>query len=362
MKKFPKIPYSNTPLKLGDRADRIKNIKKRLQISGDYPKNAPVDTKFDETLRHAALTYQKRYLLKVNGQIDKTMTYYLNQPASKNIQAIITNLDKTKLYPKRFEDEYVEVNIPDFNLRYYKDGVKMMKMGLVVGRIDRPTPLFSNAIRYMVLNPTWTIPDNLIKRDLIHVLRENPAYLEENNIHVFSGNKEIQVTQEMLDPYEENKKRVPYRFVQYPGDTNALGRVKFMFPNKYAVYLHDTDNKSLLSRRYKIYSSGCMRVEKPFDLMYTLLDHAKGSYSQSDIDEIIETNKPTTIKLSKPIPVHILYFTVYEEDGLAYFKNDIYLYDMIIEQSAEGHKKSTFTVPKQRMISVKKQGQKPLSN
>lgn len=362
MKKFPKIPYSNTPLKLGDRADRIKNIKKRLQISGDYPKNAPVDTKFDETLRHAALTYQKRYLLKVNGQIDKTMTYYLNQPASKNIQAIITNLDKTKLYPKRFEDEYVEVNIPDFNLRYYKDGVKTMKMGLVVGRIDRPTPLFSNAIRYMVLNPTWTIPDNLIKRDLIHVLRENPAYLEENNIHVFSGNKEIQVTQEMLDPYEENKKRVPYRFVQYPGDTNALGRVKFMFPNKYAVYLHDTDNKSLLSRRYKIYSSGCMRVEKPFDLMYTLLDHAKGSYSQSDIDEIIETNKPTTIKLSKPIPVHILYFTVYEEDGLAYFKNDIYLYDMIIEQSAEGHKKSTFTVPKQRMISVKKQGQKPLSN
>lgn len=362
MKKFPKIPYSNTPLKLGDRADRIKNIKKRLQISGDYPKNAPVDTKFDETLRHAALTYQKRYLLKVNGQIDKTMTYYLNQPASKNIQAIITNLDKTKLYPKHFEDEYVEVNIPDFNLRYYKDGVKMMKMGLVVGRIDRPTPLFSNAIRYMVLNPTWTIPDNLIKRDLIHVLRENPAYLEENNIHVFSGNKEIQVTQEMLDPYEENKKRVPYRFVQYPGDTNALGRVKFMFPNKYAVYLHDTDNKSLLSRRYKIYSSGCMRVEKPFDLMYTLLDHAKGSYSQSDIDEIIETNKPTTIKLSKPIPVHILYFTVYEEDGLAYFKNDIYLYDMIIEQSAEGHKKSTFTVPKQRMISVKKQGQKPLSN
>lgn len=362
MQKFPKIPYSNTPLKLGDRRDRIENIKKRLQISGDYPKNAPIDTKFDETLRRAVLTYQRRYLLKVNGQIDKTMTYYLNQPASKNIQAIITNLDKTKLYPKRFEDEYVEVNIPDFNLRYYKDGVKTMKMGLVVGRIDRPTPLFSNAIRYMVLNPTWTIPDNLIKRDLIHVLRENPAYLEENNIHVFSGNKEIQITQEMLDPYEKNKKRVPYRFVQFPGDTNALGRVKFMFPNKYAVYLHDTDNKSLLSRRYKIYSSGCMRVEKPFDLMYTLLDHAKGSYSQSDIDAILETNKPTTIKLSKPIPVHILYFTVYEEDGLAYFKNDIYLYDMIIEQSVEGHKRSTFTVPKQRMISVKKRGQQPLSN
>jgi len=362
MDKFPKIPYSHKPFKVGDRSSRIEIIKKRLQISGDYPKNATINSTFDETLRQAAITYQKRYLLKVNGQIDKTMTYYLNQPAKKNIQAIITNLDKTKLYPKRFENEYVEVNIPDFNLRYYRDGARLMKMGLVVGRIDRPTPLFHNAIRYMVLNPTWTIPNNLIKRDLIHVLRDNPAYLEENNIHVFSGNKEIQITQAMLDPYENNKKHVPYRFVQFPGDTNALGRVKFMFPNKYAVYLHDTDNKSLLSRRYKIYSSGCMRVERPFDLMNTLLEHAKGSYSQSDLDTIFETNKPTTIKLSRPIPVHILYFTVYEEDGLAYFKNDIYLYDKIIEESVQGHKKSTFKIPKKRMISVKKQGPKPLSN
>jgi len=357
MDKFPKIKYSNKELKIGNRSSRVEQIKKRLQISGDYPKDASINSKFDETLRQAVITYQKRYLLKVTGMVDKTMTYYLNQPAKTNIQSIITNLDKTKLYTKSFEDEYVEVNIPDFNLRYYKDDEKIMKMGLVVGRIDRPTPLFHNAIRYMVINPTWTIPDSLIKRDLIHVLRDNPAYLEENNIHVYSGNKEINITQKMLDPYETSKKRVPYRFVQFPGDNNALGRIKFMFPNKYAVYLHDTDNKTLLSRRYKIYSSGCMRVEKPFELMDILLEHAKGSYSRSDIEEIITTDKPTTIKLRKPIPVHILYFTVYEEDGLAYFKNDIYLYDKIIEESVEGHKKATFTVPEKRMISVKKNAQ-----
>ena len=237
----------------------------------------------------------------------------------------------------------------------------MMKKGVVVGRIDRPTPLFSDAISYMVLNPTWTIPDNLIKRDLIPVLRENPMYLEENNIHAFRGKKKIEVTQEMLDPFEKSEKRVPYRFVQYPGDTNALGRVKFMFPNKYAVYLHDTDNKSLLNRRYKIYSSGCVRLEQPFDLVETLLDHTKKSYSQSKIDEILESNEPTTIMLKKRIPVHIIYFTVFEEDGLAYFKNDIYLYDKIIEESVEGNKKATFTVPEKRMISVKKNAQ-PLSN
>jgi murein L,D-transpeptidase YcbB/YkuD len=361
MDKFPKIKYRKKTLKLGDRSSRVEDIKKRLQITGDYPKKAPIDNKFDEMLKRAVKTYQKRYLIKVTGMVDKTTTYYLNLPAKNNIQAIITNLDKTKLYPKQFEDEYIEVNIPDFNLRYYKDHEMIMKKGIVVGRIDRPTPLFSNAIRYMVLNPTWTIPDNLIKRDLIPVLRKNPMYLEENNIHTFKGNKEINVTQEMLDPYEKSKERVPYRFVQFPGETNALGRVKFMFPNKYAVYLHDTDNKSLLSRRYKIYSSGCMRVEKPFDLVDILLEHTWKSYPQSKIDEILENNEPTTISLKKPIPVHILYFTVYEEDGLAYFKNDIYLYDKIIEESVVGNKKSTFTIPKKRMISVKKNAQ-PLSN
>lgn len=361
MDKFPKIKYSDTPLKIGDSSSRVKEIKKRLQISEDYPKNAPIDTKFDETLKRAVITYQRRYLLKINGMVDKTMTYYLNLPVKNSIQAIITNLDKTKLYPKQFEEEYVEVNIPDFNLRYYRDHKKIMKKGLVVGRIDRPTPVFSNIIRYMVLNPTWTIPDNLIKRDLIHVLRENPMYLEENNMHVFRGKDEIQITQEMLDPYEKSDKRVPYRFVQFPGDNNALGRVKFMFPNKYDVYLHDTDNKSLLSRRYKIYSSGCMRIEKPFDLVNILLEHADNRYSKSKIDEILESNETTTISISKPIPVHMIYFTVYEEDGLAYFKNDIYLYDKIIEESVEGNKKPTFTIPEKRMISIKKNAQ-PQSN
>ena len=354
MAKFPKIAYTNDVLKLGDRDKRIPGIKRRLQISGDLPRNAPINKNFDGQLQQAVLTYQRRYNLKVDGKIDKVMTYYLNLPARKNIQQIIANLDKCKLYPKHFESEYVEVNIPDFNLRYYRNGKRIFKTGIVVGRIDRPTPIFSDQITYMVLNPTWTIPDNLVKRDLIHVLRENPLYLQENNIRVFSGKKEVQITSEDLDPYEYSTRHVPYRFVQYPGDNNALGRVKFIFPNKYAVYLHDTDNKSLLERRYKIYSSGCMRVDKPFDLMNLLLTHAKGNYSQERIQKILDTMKPTTIRLSKPVPVHIVYFTVYKEDGLAYFKNDIYLYDQMIWESSAGHKKATFKIPKKRFIDVKK--------
>ena len=359
--KFPKVIYTGKVLQLGNSSRNIKQIKQRLQLSGDYPKRASLNNSFDKALQRAVIRFQKRFLIKVTGKVDSTTIYYLNKPVEELIQSIVTNLDKTKLYPKRYENEYIEVNIPDFMMRYYKNGQRVMKSGLIVGRIDRPTPLFNSYVRYMVLNPTWTIPDNLIKRDLIHVLRENPSYLEENNIHVFSGNKEIAITQDMLDPYEHSKRRVPYRFVQFPSEMNALGRVKFMFPNKYAVYLHDTDNKSLFNRRYKIYSSGCMRVEKPFELMHTLLQHSKG-YSADRLEHIFGTNKPTTIKLNRPIPVHIVYFTTYEEDGMAYFKHDIYLYDKIIAESAEGFKKATFSIPSNRMIKIKKKDDKPLSN
>ncbi len=357
MDKFPKIEYTRTPLVVGDWSSKVPEIKRHLQISGDYPKNGDMSWTFNKALEHAVRTYQKRYLLEITGKVDKKVTYYLNQPVRKNIQAIITNLDKTKLYPKHFENEYIEVNIPDFNLRYYRNGQKVFKTGVVVGRRDRPTPIFSDQIEYFVLNPTWTVTDNLVKRDLIPVLEKEPDYLTEHNIHVFSGKKEVEVNYEMLAPYIENKKYVPYRFVQYPGDSNALGRVKFVFPNKYSVYLHDTDNKSLLARRYKLYSSGCMRVDKPFELLDFVIQNAKGVYSKEKIQEILATNKPKTVRLRNPLPVHIVYFTVYQEDGLAYFKNDIYSYDHIIEGSVPYNRKSTFTLPKQKMVPVKSNGQ-----
>jgi murein L,D-transpeptidase YcbB/YkuD len=350
MAKFPKVTYTNEIFKLGDSNKKIIDIKKRLQISGDLPQSATIDSRFDNELQKAVITYQKRYNLKVDGRVDKVMSYYLNFPAKKNIQQIIVNLDKCKLYPKRFESEYIEVNIPDFNLRYYRDNRRVFKIGVVVGRMDRPTPIFSDRLTYVVLNPTWTIPDNLIKRDLIHTFRDNSNYLIENNIHVFRGQDRVEVTSEELEEYEGSSQRVPYRFVQYPGDNNALGRIKFMFPNKYAVYIHDTDNKSLLERRYKIYSSGCIRVDKPFELLSLIMPNLQ----KERVDSILDTLEPTTLKLSTSIPVHILYFTVYQEDGLSYFKNDIYLYDQMIWESSKGHKKSTFTLPQKRFIDVKR--------
>ncbi|MEJ2527307.1 MAG: L,D-transpeptidase family protein [Sulfurovaceae bacterium] len=309
---------------------------------------------FGPLLKKAVLQYQDRYNIEKTGTVEKVTNYYMNQDLQKHIQSIIVNLDKTKIYPNSFEDEYVEVNIPHYEMNYYKDGKKRFNTKLVVGRIDRPTPIFNDAIKYMVINPTWTIPDSLIKRDLIGVLKEHPDYLKENNIRVFSGNKEVKITVDDIAEYEKSTRNVPYRFVQYPGDNNALGRVKFMFPNRYAVYLHDTDNKSLFSRRYRVYSSGCMRLKNPFTFTSYLLEHATKKYDKNKIKEIIATDKPTTINLKKSVPVHIVYFTVNRKNGLDYFDYDIYMYDQIIWESTSQNYKKKFEAPKKRMIRVEK--------
>jgi len=233
---------------------------------------------------------------------------------------------------------------------------------VVVGRIDRPTPIFDSKMTYMVLNPTWTIPDNLVRRDLIPMLKKNPDYLRQHDIHIFTSYKpnapEVELDYEKLFSYEHDQRQIPYRFVQFPSDSNALGRVKFMFPNKYSVYLHDTDNKKLFGYRYRVFSSGCMRVEKPMDFMELLLNYAAGNYTPEKIREILASNRPTTIRLKKPIPVHIVYFTVRRADGKDYFFYDIYLHDKIIWESMAGHKKQSFKVPEKRLNPLRKERRK----
>ena len=353
MKAFSKIPFGSL-LKPHSFDDRIRLIKKRLHALGDFP-DSDTGSGWSGNLTQAVRHFKARFNLPQGDYIDNKVILYLNKPKDFYIRKILTNLDILKLYPHHFEPEYVEVNIPDYRLRYIQHGKPVFSSPLVVGRIDRPTPIFSDRIEYMVLNPTWTITDNLVRRDLIPMLRTNPGYLKSHNIHVFQGGKEVPLDFAKLARAEHGGP-VPYRFVQFPSDKNALGRVKFMFPNRYSVYLHDTDNHSLFRYRYRVFSSGCMRVGKPFDFMNLLLHHAKGSYSEAQIRHILATNKPTTIRLAQPIPVHIVYNTVYREGGKDHFLYDIYMYEQMIYESSEGHIKPTFTVPKKRLTGVKRVG------
>lgn len=331
---LPRIKYGKD-LRFGDQYPYITDIKRRLIITGDLRNRNNLSDIFDRELKDALYSYKDRFKLTQNGIIDKITVYYMNKPIKNLIQSILTNLDILKVFPNEFPKEYIRVNLPDFTMDYIRYGESILHMNAVVGRDVRPTPIFSSYMKYIVLNPTWNIPDNLVRRDLIPALQEHPDYLTEHNMHAFKGwgtKKEIKnFTVDKLLPYQESG-NIPYRFVQYPGDDNALGRVKFMFPNKYSVYLHDTDNKSLFSRRYRVYSSGCMRLEKPFALLEILKSRLKSS-DVRNIDKYRNTLKTKTLNLTKKLPVQTTYFTVFKRNGLTHFRKDVYEYDGFIQTS-----------------------------
>jgi murein L,D-transpeptidase YcbB/YkuD len=350
MLNITKIPYTKNfnGLKYGDRDKKIVEIKKRLVISGDYQKENSYSDEFDNKLKYALYNYKRRFNLEQNGIIDKITIYYMNKPITLLVKSIITNLDKLKVFPNKFPSEYILVNIPDFSMDYYKNNHSILHMNAVVGRAERPTPIFSSTMTYLELNPNWNIPENLVRRDLIPTLMEQPDYMKKHNIHVFKGwgkNKEIKnFDNKKLFPYKDKSKgHIPYRFVQFPGDDNALGRIKFMFPNKYSVYLHDTDNKSLFKRRYRVYSSGCMRISKPFELLEVLKPHLRKKELKL-IDKYRNSLKNKIFKFTKKLSVQTAYFTVFQRDGQTFFRKDIYQYDKFIEESKKTENSENITL------------------
>jgi len=347
---FAKVEYGRN-IKYGQSDRRVYEIKRRLMILGDFPRNGQMSRYYGKDLYYAIRRFRKRLNLEDGDYIDNKLIAYINLPKSYYIKKIIVNLDKTKLYPSSFEPTFVEVNVPEFKMRLYENGAEVFASDAIVGRLDRPTPIFSDMLEYVVVNPTWNMPQNLIKRDLIPALKRNPNILEIAHIKAYQGGKEVKPNLEKIFKYEHSKKNVPYQFVQKAGEDNALGRVKFMFPNRYSVYLHDTPEKGLFNHRYRYNSSGCMRINNPKGFYDVLKPYLK---TNKEIDAIIASEKTTTIHLKRKIPVHIVYFTLEFENGAPKFLYDAYMYDKIIEESTQGNMKSYFEVPAVRLKEVRR--------
>ncbi len=309
----------------------IPALRERLTKEGDYVpcENSNDAELYDDCLLEAVKKFQARHGLASEGYIGKMTRNALNESAEEKVARIKLNLDRMKWVKRSSERYQIWVNIPAYTM-FVHDGEKQIeKMRVIVGRKGHHTPIFYSRVRTIVLNPYWRIPASIIRHEMIPKLQKNSNYTSSKNIEIHKGYSEHSPK---VDPHSVNwhkygRKLPPYKFMQSPGVNNALGKVKFLFPNKYAVYMHDTNQRNLFSKDTRALSHGCVRLHKPVGLVETFskID------SKIDFDKAkntLEHNKKTPIRLSKSIPVDTIYLTTWiDANGEVEFRDDIYGYD-----------------------------------
>ena len=323
-------PISDGPtMKLGLDDPRVPVLRYRLTVTGDLagdlqPPAPPMNLAFDAELEAAVKRFQERHGLTADGAVGPGTRAALNVPVSARIDQIRINLERARWVMHELHGEFVLVNVAGFDVSYFRDNEPIWTSKVIVGRPYRETPIFKSLITYVVLNPTWTIPPGILVKDKLPVIQRDPGYLKRNNIRLIdSAGREV-------NPYSVDWSRYsggrlpPFQLRQDPGDDNALGLVKIMFPNPYLVYLHDTPSKSLFDKDERIFSSGCIRVEKAFELAELVLNDPV-RWNRAALDAAVATKKTQTVNLARPVPVLILYWTAQPRpDGQVIFRNDVY--------------------------------------
>ncbi|MCK7546762.1 murein L,D-transpeptidase [Marinobacter koreensis] len=324
----PWLPIPDGPsIRPGDTDTRLPVIHQRLIALEDLSASASTASDlYDGELEAALPDFQARHGLEPDGIIGRQTLDALNRMPVERIRQIDASLERWRWLPRSLGDTYVLVNIAGFRLQMVKKGREVLHSRVIVGRPYRQTPVFSDRIRYLVFNPTWTVPRKLMVEDQLPEIRRDPGYLDRLGIEVFEGwgADRRKVDPRSVDWAALSKNHFPYQLVQGPGPQNALGRIKFMFPNRYDVYLHDTPGRYLFGRQERTFSSGCIRVEKPFELADQLLANGM-DWSRQRIDVLVATGETTTVVLPLPIPIHIQYWTAWvDEQGRLQFRDDIY--------------------------------------
>ena len=333
---WPSIAAGET-LKPGMQDARVPLLRKRLQASGDLPAGeaANASSEYDATLESAVKQFQSRHGLETDGVVGKGTLAAMNVPVDARIDQIRVNLDRARWVSQDIPETYVIVDIAGFNARLFRNGELVWDEPAQVGKPYRKTPVFREDMTYLELNPTWTIPPTILAKDILPKMKQDPAYLQQKNMQVLTQDGKL-VDPGTIDWSSVSAKGFPYIIRQTPGPHNALGRVKFMFPNPHFVYLHDTPSKQLFDRSSRAFSSGCIRVRNPFELAGLLLQDQDG-WDRAQIDAAVDSLKQQRVSLSEPVPVLLLYWTVnVDADGSVYFKEDIYQRDSKVLAGLDG--------------------------
>lgn len=277
---------------------------------------------YDRELEAAVKAFQRQHGLNADGIIGGNTRRAMNITPEEQIQRLRINLERLRWLPRKFSDRYVLVNIASFQLTAIKHDLPVLEMRIVVGRDYRSTPSFNSHISHMVLNPYWNIPNSIARKDLWPKQKRDSDYFASQGIRVFSDYQyKFELDPDMID-WRSVEKHFPYALQQEPGRLNALGTIKFMFPNPFSIYLHDTPSKSLFQREIRTYSSGCIRLEKPLQLAEFLLGR---TLDQTDIIEKINSGKTHTVHLPKRLPIYLVYLTAWsDEAGDVRFFSDVY--------------------------------------
>ncbi len=304
---WPMVPAMTKKLKPGQSAPALAAIKRRLQVSGDMPGN---DTSmvYTDTLDLAIRNFQARHGLKEDGQITPALIKEMNVPAETRLQQILMNMGRMRWLPPDPKGNLIVVNIPEFMLHAYEGNTKAFEMVVVVGKEGHNTTTFAGDLNQVVFSPYWNVPESIVEKEILPAMARNSNYLASQNMEIVENGN-------------------PPTIRQKPGQGNALGKVKFLFPNSFNIYFHDTPSKSLFERSKRAFSHGCIRLAEP-EKMATYLLRNQPEWTPERIRTAMDSGEEKFVKLKDPVPVVITYYTAWVDDrGRLNFREDIYGHD-----------------------------------
>ena len=312
-------------LKPGVSSERVALLKTRLLGPGVY------SNEYDDSLRMAVLSFQEAAGLEIDGIVGQATLDILNETPISFIDKIDANLERWRWLPHELPPVMLRVNIAAFLLRAIRNNENDFTMKVVVGKPYRNTPVFTETLKYMEINPYWNVPHKLATMDKLPILKTNPAGLDKQGFEVLIPPSDKYVPLSRVDWNKVSRRSFNYQLRQKPGVHNALGQIKFMFPNKFSIYLHDTNDKNLFNKQERSFSSGCIRLSEPVRLAKWLLGNESRMLEAANIETMIEKGKTLRVKLNQPVPVYIVYFTAFLNDtGNISFRRDLYLRDKAI--------------------------------
>jgi murein L,D-transpeptidase YcbB/YkuD len=299
---------SATGLRKGAKSPAVKTLKKRLAATGDYPAS-DTSAVFSDSLVTAVKAVQEQFGLLPSGQVNDSLVQELNVPAAQRMQQILVNMNRVLWMPQKHDSIEISVNIPSLELVVYRDTAAVMKMPVIVGKEGTGTMAFRDQLTQVVFSPYWNIPQSVVQREIKPQMNKDPNYLKKKNMEIVKQDDSLP------------------QIRQLPGKDNALGRVKFLFPNSFDIYLHDTPNRDLFAQQNRALSHGCIRVAQPDSLALFVLRN-QPDWTIQKIIEAMNSGKEQKVDVKTPTPVVITYYTAWMgKNGKLAFRRDVYGYD-----------------------------------